>query len=284
MKTILIKIGVLLVIVGLLAGLVISFFQAQQRIDSQLEVYFLDFSNEDAILVRYNDHAVLIDTAEEKHKQELSSRLYRLGVERLDALILTHPDKDHIGGAAAVLEQFTVDTVLRSPFQKDSEQEKALIAALALSNAQDTIPDRPVHLDWGDVTLDIYPPGASKEISSNESSLITVLQHGEIRMVLAGDAQENRLAEMLNLPVAPCTLYKLPHHGRDSSLSVLAIETLQPPYVVVTAKETGPLVGQALVQTDAQVFFTAGRVVRASSNGQALSMTYLNWDKPVGKG
>ena len=53
---------------------------------------------------------------------------------------------------------------------------------------------------------------------------------------------------------------------------------------MVTAKETGPLVGQALVQTDAQVFFTAGRVVRASSNGQALSMTYLNWDKPAGKG
>ena len=123
--------------------------------------------------------------------------------------------------------------------------------------------------------FDIYPPGSSSLISSNESSLIVILQHGDIRMVLPGDAEENRVLEMLEYPVSPCDLYKLPHHGRDNYMSAKAIEYLQPRIAVVTAKSVKPLTQAALASIKSQVFSTAQGTILAESDGRMISVDYV---------
>lgn len=284
MKKGIIQGAALVVLCALLAALLYLYATAQQNKADHLQVHFFDFSNEDAILIQYRGRAALIDTAEPKHSEELLLRLDNLGVERLDLLILTHPDQDHIGGAPAVLGRYPVDTIVQSPYQKHSGEERALQQALEDKALEAATPQQPLHIDWDGLTLDIYPPGEAAQAESNESSLVTVLEYGEIRMVFAGDAESLRLQEMMALPLAPCTLYKLPHHGRDNEMSAGMIEALRPRYAVVTAPAPEAAVQQALDETGTRVYSTAGKGVLAISDGVSLSVAYVEMDSLGGKG
>lgn len=67
----------------------------------------------DATLLYQQGAAVLIDTGEECDAPRIIEKLQELGVEKLDCLILSHPDADHIGGAAAILSQIPADRVIQ---------------------------------------------------------------------------------------------------------------------------------------------------------------------------
>ena len=68
-----------------------------------LSVTFFDAGKADAILVRTGEHALLIDTGLNKNGAALVDALRAAGVQSLDVLLITHFDKDHVGGADSVL-------------------------------------------------------------------------------------------------------------------------------------------------------------------------------------
>lgn len=275
MKREIIKIFALVLLCGALVGTLYLYASAQESKEGILQTHFMDFSNEDAVLIQYQGHTALIDTGEAKHSEELMLRLEQLGVEKLDLLILTHPDKDHIGAAAAVLTRYKVEKVVQSPYHKGSAEERSLEQALEKKNLTPVVPSEEMTISWNELTLTIYGPGAAAQVGSNESSLVTVVEYGEMRLVFGGDATGVRLKEMLALPIFPCTLYKVPHHGRDSELSGQVIAKLQPRYAVVTAPQAEAAVAQALAETGTQVFSTAGQMVRVISDGRSISVSYV---------
>lgn len=272
------KIIAIILLIALAGGALFLLIRAQQGSPDDLKVYFLDFSNEDAILLQHRGKAILIDTAEAKHAEELLLRLRYFGVEKLDILILTHPDKDHIGGAPAVLSEFPVDMIVQSPYVKESKEENALRQSYAQLGVTPVVPEDLLHIDWSGLSLDIYPAQEAAKAGSNDSSLVTVLQHGENRLVFAGDAAAQRLQELLKTPVFPCTLYKVPHHGRDNERSAEVIEKLRPAYAIITARAAEPLVFAALERTGSDIFYTTGRCVQAISNGRRMTVSYLELD------
>jgi len=242
--------------------------------NESLRIVFFGFSDADAILVAYGDHSALIDTANKEDTQELIKCLDSQRITRFDLLILTHPDKDHIGGAVDVMKKFEVGAVFVSPFKKGSDSEERLSEYLAAANKRVITPDAPVRIGWGDASVTIYPPGGSPpDLGSNESSLITVVQYRDIRAVLPGDAVGGALAKMLEYPVYPCDLYKLPHHGRDDDISEQALRRLQPRFVVSTSESVGGFVQKAM-PAGAKVFYTANGSIIAQSDGRDMHIYY----------
>ena len=84
-----------------------------------LEVRILDVGQGDAALIRTGAHCLLIDAGANGAEETLCSTLRALGVRRLDAVIFTHPDEDHIGGGDLVLAQFPVGTIYIAPVDCD---------------------------------------------------------------------------------------------------------------------------------------------------------------------
>ena len=84
---------------------------------------FLDVGQGDAALVQVPEGAVLVD--EGPPEARVAEQLRRLGVRRLTALVLTHPQRDHIGGAADVVRTTEVGAILdpglaaESPYDDD---------------------------------------------------------------------------------------------------------------------------------------------------------------------
>ena len=87
-----------------------------------LTVTVADLGKADAILLQSGEHAMLIDAGYEKSSDDLLALLEKQGVSHLEALVLTHFDKDHVGGADHVLEELEVDRLLTPDYQEDSKQ------------------------------------------------------------------------------------------------------------------------------------------------------------------
>ena len=71
---------------------------------STLDLYVFSCGKADAILLQFDGHNVLVDTGENGDGKEIVTELESKNVEKIDLLILTHHDKDHIGGADVILD------------------------------------------------------------------------------------------------------------------------------------------------------------------------------------
>ena len=71
--------------------------------------------------MRTKDAAIMIDTGENGDGEKLVKRLGELGVEKLDLLILTHFDKDHIGGADTIIEAIAIDRIVLPSYERMDE-------------------------------------------------------------------------------------------------------------------------------------------------------------------
>lgn len=94
------------------------------------EVTVLKIGKADAILIALPDAAVLVDAGEDEDAGEILENLEKQGIERLDAMIITHFDKDHVGGADGVLRGVAVEQVVDPQYEKDSTQYRQYLTAL----------------------------------------------------------------------------------------------------------------------------------------------------------
>lgn len=249
---------------------------------STLNVWCFQAGKADAFLFWNEAGAVLIDTGESGFGKIILEKMEELGMDRLDYLILTHFDKDHVGGAKKILSEIPVETVLQSNCPKSGAEayEKYLAALDACGLAPLTVRQN-LRFTLGDVRFTVDPPAREKypEEESNNSSLIVTVTHGEQRMLFCGDAEELRLAEFLERNPGEYALVKLPHHGKyQTTLQALLNET-KPAYAVVTSSDDAPEDAETLALLHAcgvQTFLTREGPVWITSSEEELTVRTEN--------
>ena len=133
-----------------------------------LTVTVADLGKADAILLQSGEHAMLIDAGYEKSSDDLLELLEEQGVSHLEALVLTHFDKDHVGGADHVLEELEVDRLLTPDYKEDSKQYKQFArAAREAGLVLETFTD-PVTFKLGGSDVSVYPPLLSSYEDDND--------------------------------------------------------------------------------------------------------------------
>lgn len=245
--------------------------------DSALEVYAFDAGAADAILLTTANSAVLIDTGEKGFGKTILACLAQKGVERLDYLIVTHFDKDHVGGAAKLLNGIPVGTVLQSNQPKDSEEYENYVEALAAAGIEPVTVREVCEFTLDGVSYTVDPPrqAAYDEDSSNNASLIVAVRHGENRFLFTGDAQTQRLAEFLDTNTTTFDVLKLPHHGRDEPLLDKLLASTKPTYAIITSSEEEPessAVVETLEDAGIRVLLTRKASVTLYSDGNTITI------------
>ncbi|MCI0432790.1 MAG: DNA internalization-related competence protein ComEC/Rec2 [Gemmatimonadetes bacterium] len=200
-----------------------------------LEIHAIDVGQGDAIAIRSPaGRWLLVDAGPRSDRFDAGRSivvpfLLRRGVDRLDALILTHPDADHIGGAAAVLERMDVRLVIDPAIATGKDQFVTLLESATARR----IPwiagraGRVIQLDG--ITLRFLAPESDSldgGLDANDYSLVFRLEHGRFNALFTGDAPrsvENRIVADAGSGVHS-TLLKIGHHGSRTSTgdSVLA--------------------------------------------------------------
>ena len=235
---------------------------------------FLSTGKSDCAIVYMDGLVIVSDAADADDYGRISSFLSENGIEKIDYLILSHYDKDHIGSAAALIENYLVGTVIRPSYTEESEEYSALIAALSGSSAKDVVltSARTVYTGHGSVTVD--PPGEDFGDDNNNSIITAITFNGE-RLLFMGDAKKKRTEEFLDGFAGPCALIKLPHHGDGNSALSELIEKARPAYAVVTVTqetEVDPDLADKLAETGCVLFRTDAGAIRAEYTDGAVAV------------
>ena len=175
---------------------------------------FMNVGKADAILLYTADTTVLIDTGYADSFSTVERVLKREGRRRIDYLILTHYDKDHIGGAPAVLDRFEVGEVLLPDFTTDSDAYITLTDALTRTSATVTRLRDPRTLPLADgCTARVLPTQRTGVTDENNTSLITEVTYDGFGLLLLGDALKDRVEEYAAGMKGTYQVVKTPHHG-----------------------------------------------------------------------
>lgn len=207
----------------------------------RLEVLFFDVGQGDAALVTLSNRKTLLVDAggrglyTDQGRRTLLPHLRRYGIDRLDAVLLSHPHADHIGGLPALLRALPVGRVIdngqamESPLYREIAH---LVDSLGIAHqsvtAADTLAMDPLtHLQ---ILHPITPP--SPETDPNEASVVLRLQYGATTVLFTGDAERGAEARLLaHFPprLLRSTLVKVGHHGSETSSTAAFVEAVRHP-------------------------------------------------------
>lgn len=198
----------------------------------EVSFYFFSLKDADASIITYKNTVIMIDTGEEKDKKEIQEELKDKKIQKIDYLILTHPDKDHIGNAKYLIENYEIGTIFQTDYDKDSELQEELNRTIEENKVENELVTNTVNIQIENMIMEIQPPNAKYKDSNNNSLVVTISYNGK-KALFAGDIKEERMEEILpNLEEVD--LLKYPYHGQESKLSKEFIQKLKPKMTVIT--------------------------------------------------
>ena len=208
-----------------------------------LQLIVLDVGQGDAIAIRTpRARWVLVDAGPSARDDDASAHpvvraLRRRGARRLEALVLTHPDLDHIGGAAAILSSLDVGVVI-DPARPSPKRPYVELLELARERG----------VPWGawragdqwtldGVVFEVLAPDSllsSGDTESNASSLVIHVRYGAFDALLTGDAPADVEVAVSESLGGDFEVLKVGHHGSDTSTDSLMLARLSPQVSVVS--------------------------------------------------
>jgi len=173
-------------------------------------LYVCDVGQGDAVIIRGSVGTMLIDTG--KFPERVAACLDDASVSRIDVLVFTHDDADHVGGASGVLARTQLAIVSPS---SEPDNERALLSQLKAGGVPFQTAATGMRGTLGDVNWRvIWPSGASSHENRNDSSVIIRVDTPEFSALFLGDlGQEAQQRLLESRQVAPADVVKVSHHG-----------------------------------------------------------------------
>ena len=186
-----------------------------------LQVDVLDVGHGDSLVVRTPAGRVLVVDAGSRDagRFRVIPFLRHEGITSLDALLLTHTDDDHIGGAVPLLETLRIERLLTNGVRGDTMSARRVRALAAAGRIPHVTVAAGTQVAAGpDLRIDVLhpPPGLVPEVPpvSNDNSVVVKLTMGAVNILLTGDIEEAGLPWLLRQAKAlPSSVLKVPHHG-----------------------------------------------------------------------
>ncbi|MDO4572799.1 MAG: MBL fold metallo-hydrolase, partial [Clostridia bacterium] len=168
-----------------------------------LQILFINVGYGDAALLLYDGHAVLIDTGKKSAAPRVFAALSHMGVEALDAVVLTHTHSDHTGGLTALANNLPVGRVYAASISENKKNGEnkvtELCAELGLPltrlDAGDTLPLTET------LAFEALGPLVYDADDDNDNSLVLGLTVNGRRLLFTGDMQFAEEATLLNAGV-----------------------------------------------------------------------------------
>lgn len=249
-------------------------------------IYLFDVGQGDSMLISVNNKITLVDTgglvmySDKEYTYKLSKNkilpyLKAKGIRKIDNLILTHGDADHVMEASYIVSNFKVDRVIFNRGEYN-DLEKNLIKVLKKENIK-------YFKGFNEIDMDkckLKFLNTLKYDNENDNSNVIYLKYDKYKFLLMGDAGIDRENDILNkYNLKDIDFLKVGHHGSDTSSGEEFIDNINPKYSLISVGKNnryghpkeevlGILSGSKIYRTDID-----GSVeIKFNKNGYKISM------------
>ena len=212
---------------------------APQVPEGFLYVHFINVGQGDAILVETDICNMLIDTGntDAESKDSLMEYLDERNITTIDYLVLTHPDEDHIGGAADVINRYNIDECVMPACVSNTPLYEEVLEALEKHKVDISVPEVGDVLNIGSATANILGPVSDDYSDVNDHSIVILLEFGATSFLFAADMGGRSELDFINSYKGKdltCDLLKVGHHGASGSTSEEFLSMVSPSYAVIS--------------------------------------------------
>ncbi len=196
-----------------------------------LRITFLDVGQGDGALIQVPGGSVLVD--EGPPEANVAGQLAGLGVRTLSMVVLTHPQRDHVGGAKDVLRKLRVGVVLDPAIPSQSPDENGALAEARKHHVRIQVARAGESFRIGALSLRVVwpdgpgPPGDDP----NNHAVVLLASYGKTDALFTADA-ESDVTGHLHLP--PVEILKIAHHGSDDPGLAEELKSIQPRVAVIS--------------------------------------------------
>ena len=200
---------------------------------ANVTVKFIDVGQGEAILIALPEKTVLIDAGPTGSAPKIAQVLQELGRNKIDYLVATHPDEDHIGGMADVISSTQIGTIYAPNKTNNTATYRKFLAAIQNNNLQITLAEAGTIIDQTDsYKLEIlWPKKDANFPDTNDYSIIIKLTVGNKTFLFTGDAPTSAI---LDSNPGHIDVLKLSHHGSRTGTTEQLVRKLSPTYTVVS--------------------------------------------------
>lgn len=243
-----------------------------------IKVTFFDVGKGDAILIETETHNMLIDTGYDRTSGVILDYLEKENVQKLDYLILTHFDKDHVGGADRILKQVKAGEILQPDYESDGGQYLEYREIVEEMVLQPNVVTEAMRFSLDGAEFLIYPPEQKEyEEEDNDFSLVVSVKYGKRSFLFAGDCERERLDELLQQEEFDLVhdVLKVPHHGKDEKNSEAFLKAVSPKAAVITCSEEEPdreKICEMLNELGTEIYLTADGTVTCLCDGDTIQI------------
>ena len=223
--------------------------------EGQVRVTFLDVGQGDSTVIELPaGEVILIDGGATYERFDMGRSvvapfLWNRGIRRIDHVIGTHPQLDHVGGLAWILAHVRVENFWTNGVIRNENFWRKIEGVLAEQHLPAKVAAEGQLISTGtDCRMTVLSPRPNRESSSatkseslNNLSVVTELSCGDRRMLFTGDIEREALARLTRSEMLDhVALVKVPHHGGQSSMEHSWLNTIRPEIAVVSAGRRNP--------------------------------------------
>ncbi|MBQ4585519.1 MAG: MBL fold metallo-hydrolase [Clostridia bacterium] len=220
----------------LLAICLIFLFSCNKEEIVPASVDILKIGKADCIVINTGTKIVMIDTGEVENLDDIHFYMNKKGYTSIDTLILTHYDKDHIGGASDIISTYNVKEVVETKITDNSFEYLDYHNTMANQGISPKKLNESYSFEYDSCkfTIDIPQRDKYEEKQDNNSSLIVSMWCGDTSFLFCGDAMELRLREIIERNIGTYDFVKLPYHGNYLENYEDFLKMTKPQYSVIT--------------------------------------------------
>ena len=212
---------------------------ATTQTSANVTIKFIDVGQGEAILIALPEKTMLIDAGPTGSAPKIAQVLQELGRNKIDYLVATHPDEDHIGGMADVISSTQIGTIYAPNKTNNTATYRKFLTAIQNNNLQITLAEAGTIIDQTDsYKLEIlWPKKDANFPDTNDYSIIIKLTVGNKTFLFTGDAPTNAI---LNSNPGHIDVLKVSHHGSRTGTTEVLIHKLSPTYAILSYAVDNP--------------------------------------------
>ncbi|MED0676876.1 MBL fold metallo-hydrolase [Aneurinibacillus thermoaerophilus] len=209
--------------------------QENNDVRGELQVHFIDVGQgASQLIIGSSGKTFLIDAGNNSQEEEIVAYLRKNGIQKIDILVGTHPDADHIGGLDAVIDNFEIGKIYMPKVQSNTKTFEDVLLAIQRKGLKVSTAKAGVTLDWEpDAKVQMIAPVRDYE-DDNDMSAVLKLTFGEISFLFTGDAESKSEHDMINSKVdLKSDVLLVAHHGSKSSTTEAFLDVVKPSFGVI---------------------------------------------------